>query len=511
MCIRDRGKGGDRPDSTGMADLLAVGGIANPGAVLDGAPGEPVGLDPALAASGGTGGVHWPPSFPTSVLQQDWNDLVITNVFTCSSDQVGATGGGGAYALDGDTGIAVSPLLPGLNPPTPATPDTPGGQGAALGLGPLERTLNPELGFLRGGSGGGGGGTGLIRTRTNGLPLNCGQPIPPGGSLVITSYATHSGAGGGGAGGGLQLNAGSELRVDGTVRCAGGAGGRSMGLIVPGQFVTDNLAAPGGGASGGAALLQAPQLQIAGLPGRIDVRGGDGGTQNSELYSTGGDGSPGLVRLESFPAPDPAAEAPKIEPFDPGAPTSDAVLSAGELTVATQGEAAFSGAQSCWIQPDGNFFELVFAADDLTDPANPVLGWDVDLVLNAPGLPAFPFRGDNGLLSFSIEDLLGSDLKGPNPSPLVVRFQGVRILKAEDGLCAVDLSPGSPAVVPDSLTGWVRHPSELNGYWDFLGPAAAAARRPNAVRFQVVFDNRTGLYPGLVLGLTNFRVTAQPD
>lgn len=253
------------------------------------------------------------------------------------------------------------------------------------------------------------------------------------------------------------------------------------------------------------------ELLIANIPGRIDVQGGSGGTQHSSQLSTGGDGSPGLVRLESFPAPTAVLEAQKVLPFDPLAPTSDAFLSTGVLTVTNQGEAAFSGAQSCWIQPPGNFFELAFQADDLSDPANPVLGWNVLLVPNLPGIPPVPFRGPNALLPLSIEDLVGSDLKGPNPSFLVVRFQGVRVVKPLADPCQLDVSPASAEVVPDSLTGWVRHPSELNTYWDFLGPAAAAQLRPNAIRYQVIFDNRTGIYPGTVLGLTDLRILAQPD
>ena len=190
MCIRDR---------------LAAGGLVNPGAILDGRPGEPPAADPLLAPAGGPGGAHFPPEYPRGVLPQDWNDLDITDIFSCSSNQIGSPGGGAAHALDGGQGLAVTPVLPTLLPPEPAPSNTPGGSVTPLGLGPAARSLDPELGFLRAGSGGGGGGGSIYGTRTNGLPFNCDQPFPPLGQLTVMNYVTHSSAGGGGAAVGLSL------------------------------------------------------------------------------------------------------------------------------------------------------------------------------------------------------------------------------------------------------------------------------------------------------------------
>ena len=328
---------------------------------------------------------------------------------------------------------------------------------------------------------------------------------------------THSSAGGGGGGGALQLQAGGRAVIDGVVEVTGGRGGDNLDTLIPGsQSTLDRFAAPGGGGAGGALLLQAPEIQIAGEPGRIDVTGGPGGTQNSPLYSVGGQGAPGLVRLDSLALLAANLEAPKIEPFDPAEPLSPEILSVGLFPVKTEGPSALSGAQSCWLRPPVGALEWTFLPDDLGDPASPVLGWDVQIVLNAPGLPALSYRDPNGAFGgpgapLSIEQLVGSDLLGPNPAPLAIRFQGVRTAGKIPDLCDVDLDPAAGQVVPESLTGWVRHPAELSTFWDPLGPAIAAERRPDRIRFAVVFDNRTALFPGGVLGITDLFIWAQPE
>ena len=130
----------------------------------------------------------------------------------------------------------------------------------------------------------------------------------------------------------------------------------------------------------------------------------------------------------------------------------------------------------------------------------------------------------------SWEDIFGTILRDPNDapaamtnSPIVVRFQGVRAIAGIPDLCGVVLSgPGTP-VLPESLTPWVYHPVELtgtgadDGYWDLvaatgaISTAEASKRRPNMVRFQVVFDPLHPSFQGAVQGITNLKVGAQPD
>ena len=499
------GQGADRYDATGMLDLLAVGALPNPGAVLDGRAGEGVAAD-AGQGGGGTGGAQWPSQFPTGVGLSDLRGLLINNTVSCSSDMIGSPGGGGSFAGLGGSGIANPPLL--LPVPTPPIqPPTPGGDNSGVPLDPSARELDPQLGHLRGGSGGGGGGTSLHTTQINGLPLACNTPIPPQ-VLQISNWFDHSGAGGGGGGGGLQANA-RRLTIDGQVRVRGGHGGRSTGTPNTNQLLPNNdSAAPGGGGSGGSFLGQALELTIAAQSERIDVSGGEGGDYYTPELSQGGQGGHGLVRLESLPgALSLLGEGPKVAAE--GAQQFADYLSVGSLQPKTSGPSAYSGSQSCWIRPEGNFFELNFADDDLSDPLNPQPGWDIDVVLNS-GFP-LSWRGPNPILPVSLESVFGSNLMGATPSPLVVRFQGVHAYGELVNPCEVDVSPGSAEVLPESRTAWVRHPAELNGYWDHLGPTASLERRINAVRFQIVFDNTGGLFPGVVLGVTDLRIVTQPD
>ncbi len=501
------GQGADRPNNAG-SNLLTLtppnNGVVNPGAMIDGGEGGGVGGLPG-GPGAGPGGVHWPPVLPSSTT--DWGVVEFNNVFLCATDMIGASGGGGAYATDGGVGITSPPLLP---VPPPALPGpTPGGSSAEVGITPTVMQLDPDAGNLRGGAGGGGGGASVHTTRTSGV-FNAIPPCssdPPGNPPLISEYRSHSGAGGGGGGGAIQVNAGRSVTVDGVVDAGGGGGGSSFGLMVTGQPSTDRSAAPGGGGAGGAILLQSRTLQIAATPGRLDVGGGPGGKGGGN--SVGGPGGAGLVRLETITQTLlPTIEAQKISPFSAADPSSSQILSLGTLTAKSTGMAALSGAQSCWMLPQGNFFAVEFAEDE---PVGGTLGWNMDLVLNFPGLDPIPFRGPNGILPTSVEELVGSDLLGANASPVVVRFQGARSVAEILDFCELPLSGENSAIAPDSLTGWVRHPAELNTYWDFLGPEEAGGRRSNMIRFQVIFDQSTGLVPNVIQGVTNFRIQAQPD
>lgn len=505
------GKGGDRPDETDLS-LIALGGLSNPGAVRDGQPGEGVGG--GVAQAEGKGGLAWPPVQPA-------NSTDLTNFFpdsVCKIDMTSGPGGGGGYSTSGGIGV---PLLvdPGFNPnPDPAIlpPDTAGGDSSELGLTADVRTLDPNMGYLRGGSGGGGGGQSFLRSQTDGLPFSECKI-----GKKFKTYWTHSGAGGGGGGGALQLQAGSVVKLDGQILADGGKG--ASGQNPPVSFDRSDQASPGGGGSGGAVLIQAPSVQIADTGDRISIEGGKGGKgPGSGQGTTAGDGGFGLVRLEAAAAPDPATEAKKITPYNPlpgsvsGGPESTVVLSTGALPQGLSGPEGRSGAQSCWIVPDGNFFVLDFAEDDFSDPQNPVLGWDVDVIMTLPGFQPFSFRDmndPNNPFGVSPEAFLGTDLGGATPGGLVVRFQGVHSTKAIDDVCNVDLTDPDGPVDINSLTPWVRHPADLNDYWnDALPgqPELSAKRRPNMIRFQVIFDGDAPL-SGLVAGVTNLRIQGSPD
>jgi hypothetical protein len=503
------GDGGDRPDNSGT-DLTTIVsfakyGISNPGFdSVDGLGGEGVGGAPASSGlANGKGGTHHPINLPTS--KTDKGGLLFDLV--CVTDMVASPGGGGGYATAGKPAAPVAPnallnsvaIIPLLVPNPPAQ----GGDPSTLVLANL-KTLDPEAGYLAGGSGGGGGGAHVSQSRA-GFFGAC--DISP-----LTEYVSHSGAGGGGGGGAVQAQAGRRLRVDGIIDASGGAGGTAF--LTGGLDISSSLCQPGGAGSGGGVLLQSIEIQVSDIPGRIDVSGGIGGIGQS--VTKGGDGGAGLVRLEGSVALDPLGEAPKMTPFEPatttyGGPDSDKILSIDLWDATTDGPGGFSGAQSCWLTASGNVFTLDFAEDEIVGGALE-LGWDVALIVNVPGYEHTSWRTPLPEIGgLSLELLLGSDLNGATPSPFIVRFQGARAVKALNDPCGVDVTDPTGPILPESVTGWVRHPAELNTYFDFLGPAQATKLRPNLFRFAILFDKSQGFYPGPIAGATDLQVRATPD
>lgn len=511
------GRGADRDDNTGQTSLLNMSGdkkgILNPGAVIDGASGQGIGGG-LSALGGGGGGQHWPPTFPTTNLPPpDASALGFQNTFFYDiigvCDLVGGIGAGGAFSTDGTSGtnrgpseiLNIATLVPFLIPPPAAV-------GSAASIDPSFKNLDPELGKLVGGAGGGGGGCGLTFIK------------PIFGSFYannLLEYYSHSAAGGGGGGGGVQMQAGRRIQVDGFIDASGGSGGDHVPLALPTGFDPRSAARPGGGGAGGGVLMQASDVAIADTPGRINISGGGGGV--GDFGTFGGRGGAGFVRVESATVLDLEQLAAKVAPYEPSTPTyggadSDIILSSGLFASKFVGPTGYSGAQSCWLRPEGNFFLLEFAEDDFGGPgtADDIYGWSLDVATNVPGFPLIAWREPQALLGgVSLEDFLGSDLKGVTKSPVVVRFQGARAVEATDSPCAIDVTDQNGPVLPESVTGWVRHPAELNGYFDYLTPGEAAKLRSNMVRFQIVFDRTTGFYPNLFFGVTNLKILATPN
>lgn len=502
------GDGGDRPDGENFTD---VGGVNNPNdpLVYDEVNGQSGGgiafpnlIAPTTFVASGVGGLAWPQPTavdPTLEFPDDPEDVAgmqFESRQRCAVIGPGGVGEGGAYALPGTAGD-YQERLNGLNQVDPFTPPPSfgGGDVDALMLDATVRTLDPNLGFLRGGSGGGGGGAHFQETTNNGQILNdCS--VPASGTLTITDLAVHSGAGGGGAGGAIQVQAGRRVVHNGVISAFGGDGGS---VLLGGS--TD-FAQAGGGGSGGAILFQAPSITIQNTPSRFNVRGGAGGLGANG--SLGGDGSPGLIRLESIsPVLDLLVEAGKITPTISDLDTiygvgPEAILSTGEWSPSGLGLEGLSGAQSCWIRPDGNFYSLLFDGDD---PITGLPGWDLELVIDGFDDPQ-SYRGENDLFNDTIENVFGNEL---GSAPLVVRFQGARVPSALSTPCDVVLNGSGSQLVPGSLTGWVDHPVELNTF--FNGDESQAS---NIVRFVVIWDLTQAEAMGL-RGIEGLRLAAQPD
>ena len=559
------GKGSDRyfyevgvPNATAYTRLAKAGAISYnelPAPLNNGQFGRGVATLGTLAA--GPGGRAYPQTPPGDTLLTNINwgsDLSFTNTITtttdCRSAMVAGPGGGGAYALNGGEGIPRSDVhtvteAPMVLPTVPV--NTAGGDNSALNLEPpgevTIRSLNHGLGLLRGGSGGGGGGTHFWGSRilsSFSNPDNCNAT-----GLMLPMW-DHSAAGGGGGGGAFQGVSGGQVIVGGVIDTSGGAGGSSTAFNTPiGDCKTasnptfpdyqghqENIelcgsnATPGGGGSGGSLKIQGRSVTLAGLPGRLTVEGGTGGTGVGG--STGGDGSPGLVRIEfegfsGDQATDVGAFADRVAPFisDAGDPfnqpfQSAAILSIGEFQVQRIRPDSFTSSMSCWMKPDGNFFGLDFAADDTNDPDDPDgKNWNMDVIYNDNGTEVlYPYRGlstdpDFPLGTVDFETFLGDnqinhDLAVGQGSLISVRFQGARLSGELIDPCDVRLeSPGSD-IDNGSLTTWVTNPEDLNLFLP----------KPNMVRFVVVFEQvlkTQGPVQLRIDGITNLRVNVQPN
>lgn len=543
------GFGGSRFDMSVNAAMLGLSepesdALANPDAHPDGYKGEGVG---GSNKGGGPPGAQWPTRYPTSDLSTNPatnnNHGVTFNVSQandfgqsdtrCRSLIVGQAGGGGAYATDGGVGHAESinntAQFPNGASNTP--PDTPGGDSSELGLAPPDenstnyffRKLKWPLGHLRGGSGGGGGGNhpyGTWVTGYDGVSTeDCINSNPV--FSRFRAWHDHSGAQGGYGGGALHWVSGRKVVIDGTVDLRGGDGGAPRGQGLPGPGPDHDFgwyAMPGGGGSGGALRIVAREIDIADVDGRIDIRGGTGGT-GFVTQTKGGDGGTGLIRLEDEVGNiDRAQIADDVFPFD----SNDNSLSwisvaPGDLTgIPRQRPDSMSASTSCWMRPEGNFFGLGFVEDeDNEDTGDPnLMGWNMTVIWDdGTGEVQIPFRGDNDVFMGSFENefgkLLGYDLGvGESAAPLAVRFQGVRVTGTPD-LCDLDLNDPNTGVVNGSLTPWVDHPALLNTF----NPV------PNAVRFAIVFDGTVdganNDLPGLLLqnikGVTDVRIRVLPD
>ncbi len=513
------GAGGDRPDNSTSGSIPFLGntgpaanpvdnnGVTNVGGLPAGRDGEGVGgslgygLGAATDLGSGIGGVQWPPVFPVETNAFAGLSVLASN---CDSRQLGGPGSGGAYALDGDVGVAISvPDVP-VGPVAFTPPDTNGGDAAPIGLEPAglpgdKRALKPSLGYLRGGSGGGGAGGHLYDTGTGGTNGSCFAP------QTINIYRSHSGGGGGGGGGAIQLVAGRFADFGGRVDATGGAGG-SVKTDSPPQASSPYgaFAQPGGGGAGGAILLQSPIVTLSTLPNRLLVGGGAGGAgptiAGAPGASRGGDGSPGMVRIEDASGATTATSAAAVvSPTDPLDPTSSSWLSVSSWQTQTAPIEGYSAAQSCWLVTPGNFFSLAFDGDVGTD-----LGWDMDLFLEqTPGnVQLVGYRSSPVFAGLTPQEHWGSLIDDgalippQTGAPIIVRFQGARATGVLLDPCNADFSPAGDAT---ALTPWVFHPEELNAYVSV-----------NIIRWQIVFD---ASHPdaALIRGVTNLRIEAHPD
>lgn len=312
-------------------------------AILDGQPGEGVGGSTVPGTGGAPGVAHYPANLPPP---GSLPGEICPATVVCKSQQKGSGGGGGGYKTPGSPGSQGTAPYGGLtqgcalSAVIPLAQPSPGGPAVVA-----DPTLNPDLGFLLGGSGGGG----------TGVNPHDSKPLPVGIACDINSinvvptdkvvYQTGCGGGGGGGAGQIQVGRDATFQAPGLIDASGGRGGSSLSSATanPGS----GTGSGGGGGSGGAVLLQVAR-QIA-LPAStsfvLRVKGGAGGP-NTVTQAVGGAGGDGYARIEADPAPPLGTFTNFVDPI--------ASLTVGTYVPFTGSAANFSGATSNWIPTAGS-------------------------------------------------------------------------------------------------------------------------------------------------------------
>lgn len=349
-------------------------------------------------------------------------------------DELSPGGSGGGFRLAG--GDPAAPTIPApatQQPNTTLNPIAPPLTGSsAFPLFPYP-PASPPNGyqsldhFVVGGSGGGGGGS-----------------HPFGVAIFFTDdyMAGHGGTGGGGA---IALRAGGAvvLETTGQILARGGRGvlitGDNLTVASTAQDVDWGISSPGGGGSGGSALLQSGRdVTVLGL---LDMSGSTGSRCANAasaqapiqlaVVAQGGAGSSGFYRLEAGGAVNfngPVATVPAYNVAENAGPLTDTDQRSGDV--------------SRWIST-GRLFPPTWLRYEL----------DVDPDDNGP-LPTVTYTdtGDPG--TFRANNLAADGVS--------IRFQGARI--GQDGVTPVagTIKPwrdgigvaAGPGIQQDSVTGF---------------------------------------------------------
>ncbi|MFN7669874.1 MAG: Ig-like domain-containing protein [Planctomycetota bacterium] len=345
----------------------------------------------------------------------------------------GGSGGGWRNAGGAPTTPTIAPIATATQPNTTLSGLAPPLVGSlAFTLFPYP-PVSPPTGyqsldhFVVGGSGGGGGGSHPFGVAT----------------IFNDDYlAGHGGTGGGGA---IALRAGGGVVLDttGQILARGGRGvlitGDNLGSTSLAQDVDWGISSPGGGGSGGSALLQSGRdVTVRGL---LDMSGSTGSrTGNSftaqaptqiAVVAQGGAGSSGFYRLEAGGAVNftgPLATVPTYNPTENAGPLTD--------------RDPLSGDVSKWIST-GRLFPPTWLRYEL----------DVDPDDAGP-LPMVTYT-DSGAPGTQRANNLALD-------GVSIRFQGARI--GQDGITPIanSIKPwrdgvgvgAGPGIQQDSVTGF---------------------------------------------------------
>ncbi len=305
--------------------------------------------------------------------------------------------------------------------------------------------------FLIGGAGGGGGGS---------------HPFLGLSASAFTSERWKAGGGGTGGGGAIAIRAGRGITVtqNGRIEVKGGTGARINGdnPASPAQDSVNSpsgthwgIPAPGGGGSGGTALLQASRDVV--IEGVIDAGGGTGsftdgilpntGTSSCDIDSRGGNGAPGYYRLEALGAAA-ATNGANVPAYDAG--RNSALLRDVDRDIA-------SGCRSTWRSTG-----FVFPPEWIR--------YELQVDVDGDGTVDRTYSDDpsvKGSFGAAIDPL----------GPVTAKFQGARV---------------NSIGVPDAAT--------IRQWRDFVGDTIGIGINsdlPTGFRFQLLFN--TAAFPNCVV------------
>ena len=435
------GQGGDRcfgagalPANNGRNGLdlgLPAGHAYAPAAIGSGGRGSPIhpahGLDSSLTgppSTYGSGGVF--------------------------NSNVGLGGSGGGFFAAGGSATN-SPVVPNVVQILPPAAVVGGGAFDPL---PLPTPTTSTLAqFLIGGSGGGGGGS---------------HPFLGLAPSVTQFNADRWKAGGGGAGGGgalaIRSGRGISIGVAGALEVRGGRGAVYNGDN-PATPTQDSVSAstgthwgipvPGGGGSGGSAVLQASRDIV--IQGVVNASGGVGGltdgivpnigTTSLDIDNRGGNGASGFYRLEALGTVS-VVSASNVPTFDP---------SRNLATLPGHERDSASGSRSIWRSTG-----FVFPPEWIR--------YEMEVDVDGDGVTDRLYSDDPTVVGQigAANDPLG---------PVRVKFQGARV---------------NSIGVPD--------PATIRQWRDFIGDTLGIGINsdlPTGFRFQILFN--TALFPNAVV------------
>ena len=278
------GQAGEAPDLVAVPPPGGAGGTPGPGGGFGGAGGSVT--DASTFTPGSDGGI--PPGVPVELIDTgvppggDPGGTVPPDLIAAPTGGQSTAGelplctvgggGGGGYAEDGANGTGAG----NCDPVFPLAGDGGSNYGASSFLVPDPLIPGQSIALEVGGVGGAGGGA-LFNTGTT------------------TALAS---TGGGGGGGYLEITAGGPLTIQATALIKA-RGGNSY-------FAPEGCGAGGAGA-GGAIRVRGKSVVVIEPGATLDVRGGEANTiapgglsyDISNSTSSGGEGSPGWVRVET--------------------------------------------------------------------------------------------------------------------------------------------------------------------------------------------------------------------